>query len=419
MKNFYKTQRKLIGSLLITALLLCGQLTPVFAEVADKGANAAVAPSKDELYKFAAIKEIAQDLARLNDDELAAALKIFRSLRIAQALYIGEAAPEKMLLGATKGLMNSLGDPHSIYMDPKLYKELTLETKGSFGGTGLVIGIKDKILTVVAPIEGTPGEAAGILSGDQILKIDGFETSEMALDEAVNKIRGPEGSKLTLLIRRGALESKEYTITRAMIKIKNVSARMLDDKVGYIRISMFNEKTGEDLAEKLNELKGKGMKALVLDLRNNPGGLLEEGVKTAEFFVPKGPIVSVVTKDGSRRTFSAQQDAESYPLAVLVNGGSASASEIVAGAIQDRKVGVLVGSKTYGKGSVQKVIPLDRDSAVKVTIAKYFTPNDRSINGIGLEPDVKVEFPERKPGENEVFKDVQLDAAVKLLQEKL
>ena len=275
------------------------------------------------------------------------------------------------------------------------------------------------MLTVVAPIEGTPGEKAGIKSGDQVLMIDGKETKDMALDEAVGKIRGEEGTQVVLTLRRGDSEPQEYKLTRAKIEIKTVAGKMLPDGLGYIRISMFNEHTGADFAAKFSELEQAGMTGLVLDLRDNPGGLLDQSVKVAGKLVPKGPIVSVVTKDGSRRTFSAQQDAESYPLAVLVNGGSASASEIVAGAIQDRKVGVLVGSKTYGKGSVQKVIPLDRDSAVKVTIAKYFTPNDRSINGIGLEPDVKVEFPERKPGENEVFKDVQLDAAVKLLQEKL
>lgn len=423
MKRFWQNKGKVIGGAILALTLFCSSLPPVAAaeQAGEKGLvqEKLLQQNKEEGYKIAAIKEIAYDLAQLNDAELAAALKVFRSMRIAQALYIEDASSEKMLLGATKGLMNSLGDPHSIYMDPKLYKELMLETKGSFGGTGIVIGIKEKVLTVVAPIEGTPGEAAGILSGDQILKIDGQETSEMALDEAVNKIRGPEGSKVTLTIRRGSLEMKDYLITRATIKIKNVSAKMLEEKIGYIRISMFNEKTGDDLAEKLSELKGKGMKALVLDLRNNPGGLLDEGVKAAEFFVPHGPIVSVVTKDGSRRNFTSQRDAERYPLIVLVNGGSASASEILAGAIQDTKSGLLLGTKTYGKGSVQKVIPLDQDSAVKVTIAKYFTPNGRSINGIGLEPDVKVEFPERKADDKEAFKDIQLDEALKLLREKI
>lgn len=414
MNRMKKYSGKLVGMLLAALLLSAGPTMPVTAAaqaVAETSVN-----SKADLVKMMSVNEINQDLQKMSPEELAATLKLFRSMRVAKVLYIGDASLEKMLAGATKGSINALGDPHTLYLDEKMYKDLETGTKGSFGGTGIVLGTKDKVLTVVAPIEGTPGEAAGVLGGDQILKIDGADTADMTLDEAVSKIRGPEGTKVTLTIYRSGQPVKEYPITRATIQIKSVGGKMLDGDIGYLRISMFSERTDAELSAKLNELKAKGMKRVVLDLRNNPGGLLEEGVKVAEHFVPKGPIVSVVSKDGTRTAYYADKEGERYPLAVLVNGGSASASEIVAGAIQDTKAGTLIGVKTYGKGSVQKVIPLDKTSGVKVTVAKYLTPNERSINGIGLEPDVKVELPERPADSKEPVKDTQLDAAVEWLK---
>ena len=312
-------------------------------------------------------------------------------------------------------MVNSLGDPYSVYMDPKMYKEIMLETKGSFSGVGIVLGVKEKMLTVVAPIEGTPAEAAGILSGDQILRIDEFDTKDMQIDEAVSKIRGQEGSQVRLLIQRAGQEPKEYPLTRATIQLKTVSGKMQEDGIGYIRLSMFSETTGNDFVQKLQELKSQGMKALILDLRNNPGGLINESVKVAEQLVPKGPIVSVIGKDGSRETFSSDLEKPLGPLVVLINGGSASASEIVAGAVQDTGAGRLVGVKTFGKGSVQRLVPLDSDSAVKVTIAQYHTPSDRSIHGIGIEPDVKVDL----PTDTESKQDTQLEKATELLKEQL
>lgn len=349
--------------------------------------------------------------------DAAGAIRLFKALHIIKSRYVEDVPVDTLMTGAVKGMVNSLGDPHSIYMDPKMYKEFMIETEGSFGGVGIVLGAKDKVLTVISPIEGTPGEKAGIKSGDEIVKIDGQDTKGLALDEAVSKIRGPEGTKVTLTIRRGQ-ETKDYALTRSNIQIKTVSGKMLPDNVGYIRISMFNENTGSDLAKKYQELEKEGMKAIVLDLRDNPGGLLDESVKVANKFVPKGPVVSVITRDGRRDTSTSNLEAVKYPCAVLINGGSASASEIVAGAVQDTGAGTLVGTKSYGKGSVQTLMRLDKDDAIKLTIAKYYTPKDRSINGIGIEPDVKVEMPEHVQPGLEV-KDVQLDKAVEIVKSKI
>ena len=341
-------------------------------------------------------------------------LKFFRALQVVKTRYIEEVPMETLMTGAVKGMINSLGDPHSIYMDAKLYKEFMIETEGSFGGVGIVLGVKDKVLTVVSPIEGTPGDKAGIKSGDQIVKIEGKDTKDMALDEAVSKIRGPEGTQVTLTIKRNQ-EQKDYTLTRSNIQIKTVTGKMLPGNIGYIRLSMFNENTGADFIRKYQELEKEGMKALLLDLRDNPGGLLEESVKVAGKLVPKGPVVSVVTRDGTRETHSSKLEEVKYPLAVLVNGGSASASEIVAGAVQDTAVGTLVGTKTYGKGSVQTILRLDSTTAMKLTIAKYLTPKDRSINGVGIEPDVTVETPDFKNGS----KDTQLEKGIEILKSKM
>ncbi len=354
------------------------------------------------------------------------AVKLFRVIGQIKARYVEDVAVHTLMDGAIKGAVGSLGDPHSIYLDKRMYREFMIETGGSFGGVGIVIGVKDKILTVVSPIEGTPGDKAGIKSGDQILKIDGKDTKDMALDEAVSKIRGPEGSQVILTIRRGQ-ETKDYTLTRSNIQLKTVSGRMLPGNIAYIRLSMFNEQTGADFAKKYQEFEQEGMKATILDLRDNPGGLLSESVKVAGRLVPKGPIVSVVQRGGKKEVYSSDLDAVKYPLVVLVNGGSASASEIVSGAVQDTGAGSLVGVKTFGKGSVQAILnpfgvgPLNvgDGTAIKLTIAKYYTPSGRSINGTGIEPDVKVEQPENKEPGKPLAQDVQLDKAIEIIKSKM
>ena len=371
-------------------------------------------PFDPSFSQNASVLEINYYLSQMSPDELAATLKLFRAVQVVKGQYVGTAEGPLLMTGSLKGMVNSLGDPYSVYLDPKMYNELMLETKGSFGGVGIVLGVRDKQLTVVAPIEGTPAEAAGILSGDLIMKIDGQDTKDMALDEAVGKIRGKEGSKVTLTIQRDGKESQEYTLTRATIVLKSVSGKMLENGIGYIRLSMFSETTGNDFTQKMSELKEQGMSSLILDLRNNPGGLIGESVKVARLLVPKGPIVSVIGKDGERETSQSYLEKTPLPLVVLINGGSASASEIVAGAIQDSGAGKLIGVKTFGKGSVQRIIPLDKDSAVKITIAEYHTPKDRSIHGKGIEPDIVVEMPKDKDAKN----DPQLDKAIEVLKSK-
>ena len=362
----------------------------------------------------ASVLEINYYLSQMGPDELAATLKLFRAVQVVKGQYVGTAEGPLLMTGSLKGMVNSLGDPYSVYLDPKMYSELMLETKGSFGGVGIVLGVKDKQLTVVAPIEGTPAETAGILSGDLIVKIDGQDTKDMALDEAVGKIRGKEGSKVTLTIQRTGQEVEEYSLTRATIVLKSVSGKILENGIGYIRLSMFSETTGNDFTQKMSELTEQGMTSLILDLRNNPGGLIGESVKVARLLVPQGPIVSVIGKDGVRETSQSYLEKTPLPLVVLINGGSASASEIVAGAIQDTGAGKLIGVKTFGKGSVQRIIPLDKDSAVKITIAEYHTPKDRSIHGKGIEPDIVVEMPKDKDAKS----DPQLDKAIEVLKSK-
>ena len=362
----------------------------------------------------ASVLEINYYLSQMGPDELAATLKLFRAVQVVKGQYVGTAEGPLLMTGSLKGMVNSLGDPYSVYLDPKMFSELMLETKGSFGGVGIVLGVKDKQLTVVAPIEGTPAETAGILSGDLIVKIDGQDTKDMALDEAVGKIRGKEGSKVTLTIQRTGQEAEEYSLTRATIVLKSVSGKILENGIGYIRLSMFSETTGNDFTQKMSELTEQGMTSLILDLRNNPGGLIGESVKVARLLVPQGPIVSVIGKDGERETSQSYLKKTPLPLVVLINGGSASASEIVAGAIQDTSAGKLIGVKTFGKGSVQRIIPLDKDSAVKITIAEYHTPKDRSIHGKGIEPDIVVEMPKDKDAKS----DPQLDKAIEVLKSK-
>lgn len=343
---------------------------------------------------------------QLVSGDAAATLKFFRALQVVHSRYIEDVPVSTLMEGAVRGMVRSMGDPHSIYFDGKMFKEFQVETEGAFGGIGIVVGMKDNLLTVISPVEGTPGEQAGIKSGDQILKIDGEDIKSLALDEAVAKIRGPKGTQVELMLRNAKGETRAVSLTRSTIQLKTVAGKMLREDVGLIRIAMFNEHTGDDFVKKLNELEAAGMKSLVLDLRDNPGGLLDQAVIVSRHLVPKGPIVSVVMKDGSRETHTSSLEKTKFPLVVLVNQGSASASEIVAGAVQDTQAGTLVGTKTYGKGSVQTVIRMDSDTAIKLTIAKYLTPAGRSINGIGIEPDVVL------PLDEEV--DNQLERAIEL-----
>lgn len=317
------------------------------------------------------------------------AVDFLRTLTVVERSFVESVDSALLWQGAVRGLVESLNDPHSIYMDEEMYQAFQSETSGSFSGVGLVVGKKDDQLVVVAPIEGTPGALAGVKSGDHIVAIDGEDTTNLNLTEAVGKIRGEEGTTVTLTIRRGS-ETREYAIVRDNIKVHSVSAKMLDDSIGYLRITNFNESVADDLKKEYARLEEAGMKRVILDLRDNPGGLLDKSVEVAELFVKEGPVVSIVERDGTRTTYSSHSEGSPYPLVVLVNHGSASASEIVAGAVQDTQAGILIGSKTYGKGSVQTLMPLT-NGAIKLTIAKYYTPNEQMIDGVGITPDIVVE----------------------------
>ena len=338
--------------------------------------------------------------------------KFLRALSIVRSSFIETVDYNKLYEGAIKGMVNALGDPYSVYLDEESFKSLVTSTEGHFGGIGVVIGMKDNNFVVIAPLKGTPGDRAGIKSGDKITAIDGKKTAGQTLEEVVAQIRGKEGTTVEIELKTVTGEVKTVRVIRSDIKLETVAGEMKSNKIGYIRIGMFNENTGSDFIKKFHELEGQGMEGLVLDLRDNPGGLLSESVKVAELMVPKGPIVSVTERSGKSVTEYSSLEKAKYPVAVIVNQGSASAAEIVAGALQDTKAGKLFGTKTFGKGSVQAVSNLDESTGMKLTIARYYTPSGRSINGTGIEPDVLVE-PTSENGEN------QLNEAISYLEKEL
>ncbi len=300
---------------------------------------------------------------------------------------------DDLIEGAIRGMMATL-DEHSHYLDVDAYQDMQDDTRGQFGGLGIVITMKDDALTIVSPMEDTPGFRAGLQSDDRILEIDGETTEGITLAESVKKLRGEPGTEVRLkYLRPRTQDVQEVTIERADISVASVKdARMLEDGIGYLRVTQFNEPTADALQEKLDELSGQGMRALVLDLRNNPGGLLRSAIEVSQKFLPSRKVI--VTTRG--RTFGDDQVYRAggrdrlvdLPMVVLVNGGSASASEIVAGALQDHRRAVLVGEQTFGKGSVQSVMQLEDDSALRLTTARYFTPADRMIHEQGIEPDI-------------------------------
>ncbi len=317
-------------------------------------------------------------------------------LMLVQTHYVDEVTMKDLIEGAINGMLTSL-DAHSAYLTPDLYKELQVDTRGSFGGLGIEISLRNGVLTVVSPIEDTPAFRAGIKAGDQIIKIDDQFTKDMTLLQAVKRMRGPEGTKIHLTVRReNAPDWIELTMQREVIRIRSVKSRTLEPGYGYIRITQFQERTDQDVKKALESLRAQSGKilGLVLDLRNNPGGLLNQAVKVTDLFVDSGLVVYTEGRPGTQQQkFFAHKPSQSveYPLIVLVNGGSASASEIVAGALQDHKRALLLGEQTFGKGSVQTILPLDNDTAIRLTTARYYTPNGRSIQATGITPDIVME----------------------------
>lgn len=334
-------------------------------------------------------------------------LRVFADvLSLLQREYVEETKSKDLIYGAIKGMLETL-DPHSAFLPPQMFKEMQEETKGRFEGLGIEITIRDGVLTVVSPIEDTPAYRAGIQAGDQILRIDGEPTKNLSLMDAVKRMRGPKGTKVTLTImREGFPKPKEFTLVRDVIPIRSVRYEVLEKQYGYIRLSQFQEKTDSEFQKAIKALEEEtkgNLKGLILDLRNNPGGLLDQAVKVADRFLESGLIVSIEgRREEQKMRFHAQPQDDSlarYPLVVLVNGGSASGAEIVAGAIQDHGRGIILGTQTFGKGSVQTIFSLKDGSGLRLTTARYYTPSGRSIQAKGIVPDiiVKPSVPEEQP----------------------
>lgn len=340
-------------------------------------------------------------------------MRFITAYRFIETKYVNDTDDVNLIDGAIDGMVKSLNDPHSNYLSPKMYKTLMEQTEGSFAGIGVIMGMdNEQKIHIVGIMENSPGQKAGLQEGDEILAVDGVSVKEMAFDEVATHVRGQVGTNVVLTIMRNNV-NQDITITRDNIKLKTVGHKMLDNNIGYIQIVSFSEDTANEFNDAYNDLKNQGMKGLVLDLRNNPGGLLTTCVEIAQKLVPKGDIVSIVDKQGNKETYSSSLEAPEYPLVVLINKNSASASEILSGAIQDTKSGTIVGNTSYGKGSVQTILPMFEDDAVKLTIAKYYTPSGRSIDGIGITPDVEINLDEN------ATTDTQLNKAIEILTNQL
>ncbi|HEX3409286.1 MAG TPA: S41 family peptidase [Candidatus Binataceae bacterium] len=346
------------------------------------------------------IGDLAVQRAQALPDDTYKELQTFANvIAIVQKNYVEPVSTKDLINGAITGMLASL-DPHSAYLTPDLYHDLEVETRGSFGGLGIEITVKNDILTVVAPIDGTPATKAGIKSGDQIVKIDSDFTKGMTLTDAVKRMRGPKGSKIHLTLHReGIPDLFTVTVTRDVIRIDSVKAKDLKDGYEYIRITTFQDGSNTDMEKSLEKFRKQGhghIKGLVLDLRDNPGGLLNQAVSIGDDLLDGGLVVYTQGRlENQQQKYFAHKKKtfDDYPMVVLVNGGSASASEIVAGALQDQRRAIVVGTQTFGKGSVQTILPLDDESALRLTTARYYTPNGRSIQAVGITPDVVVEPP--------------------------
>ena len=348
-----------------------------------------------------------------NEQGFSNLMRFITAYRFIETKYVNDTDDVKLIDSAIDGMVKSLNDPHSNYLSPKMYKTLMEQTEGSFAGIGVIMGMdNEQKIHIVGIMENSPGQKAGLQEGDEILAVDGVPVTQMAFDEVAAHVRGQAGTDVVLTIMRDNA-NQDITITRDNIKLKTVGHKMLDNNIGYIQIVSFSEDTANEFNEAYNDLKNQGMKALVLDLRNNPGGLLTTCVEIAKKLVPKGEIVSIVDKQGNKETYSSSLEAPEYPLAVLINKNSASASEILSGAIQDTKAGTIIGNTSYGKGSVQTILPMFEDDAVKLTIAKYYTPSGRSIDGTGITPDIEINLDENATS------DTQLDKALEILKAQL
>ncbi len=348
------------------------------------------------LLFFLLVVGISRETRVLATGETYEQLNIFSEvLHLVQQNYVEDVDTKKMVYGAVRGMLDAL-DPHSTFMEPDTYRELQVDTQGKFGGIGIQIAVRDKQLTIIAPIEDTPGDRAGLKAGDHIVKVEEEWTKDLSLMEAVKRMRGKPGTKVTLTImRKGFKKPQRFEITRAIIKVKSVKVKTIDDEIGYVRLSQFQQDSSRELGNGMKKLMKDGkIRSLILDLRNNPGGLLDEAVKVCGKFLNEGTLV-VYTKgrveEKQEYKIKGDFDFPRLPTVVLINGGSASASEIVAGALQDWGRAIIMGTQTFGKGSVQTVVPLSDGSGLRLTTAKYYTPRDKSIQNVGITPDIVVE----------------------------
>ncbi len=332
--------------------------------------------------------------------------------------YVEEIDHSEAMDAAINGVLQSL-DPYSAYMSPEIFKEMLTETSGEFGGLGIEVGMEFGVVKVISPIDNTPAEEAGVKAGDYIVKINDIQVQGKTLTEAVELMRGPVGSTIKITVRRrGVKKAIIFNITREIIKIESVKSKIIEDTVGYIRLTSFNENSADQIKEKIKELRqNKKIEKYILDLRNNPGGLLSQAIKISDFFLNNGEIVSTKSrkKKENRKWFARKGDIiDGKTLIVLINYGSASAAEIVAGALKDHKRAILIGEKSFGKGSVQSIIPLKNKGAIRLTISKYYLPSGKSISEVGITPDIEI------AESSEDFRmntktDNQLDFAIKLL----
>jgi carboxyl-terminal processing protease len=305
--------------------------------------------------------------------------------------YIEEVSPSQLVEGAAKGIVEALDDPYSVYLEPQTFDHLRAEIRGSFGGLGILVGLRNNHLTVIRPFPDTPAGRAGIKAGDLIVKINDRYTEGLDLETAVDLMRGPVGTEVTLTIMRSGGKPQKLTLKREEINVPSVEGELLPEKTGHITITQFTERTPAELHQVVTNLQEKGMRAIILDLRDNPGGELQAAVKVADYFVPQGPVVYVDYRRGKDEVYRADGYRITLPLVVLVNENSASAAEIVAAAVKETKAGKIVGTRTFGKGVVQSVFPLRNGAGLKLTTARYLTPQKHSINKEGIEPDVEVE----------------------------
>ncbi|HET7290763.1 MAG TPA: S41 family peptidase [Thermodesulfobacteriota bacterium] len=336
-----------------------------------------------------------------------------RVLDLVERNYVEEVDPEKLTNSAIDGMLKTL-DPYSTYLSPERYRELEIGTSGEFGGVGMEVSEENGVLVVITPIEGSPAEKAGIKPRDQIIEIEGKSTQGMVVQEAVRLLRGPSGTPVKITIKReGEKEPRVVTLIRDKIIVKSVKSRLLDNGIGYVRLVQFQDRTSQELRDAISGLEaqnGRQLNGLILDLRNNPGGLLSEAIDVVDEFIDTGLIVSVRgrTQDQTREYYATKNGTfQTFPVVVMVNDGSASASEVVAEALQDSKRAVILGTKTFGKGSVQTIIKLEDGSGLKLTTAKFYAPSGRSINEVGVTPDIKVE--------NSKDQDKQLESAINIL----